>query len=318
MVHEVPNVLGGSHTYTATYVSDNGNFATSSGNATVVVDKTSTSVGLTATKDGRRVTLTSTVSSPIGSPAGTVSFLDGGVVVDTKTVAGGSATLVLNGVASGSHDYTATFAPTQDTRYLGSTSVVRNVTLTPEHHDDDAGGHRRRQHGHLRRATSPARTARRPAPSIIKEDGSQVGFADVDRRAGRTFVLTNVPSGSHTYTATYSYTAAGGQFAASSSQPVTVTVSNVAPAATTSTTLTATATRRTVTLQAAVSLDRWHPDRVGPVRPGRHRHRQRAPDQRGRHAHQECRRRWFAQLHGDVRAGEPGGLRVLGLADPGR
>ncbi len=129
VVIEVPNVVGGSHTYTATYVSESGDFAASSSNATVVVAKTSTTAGLTASEAGRQVTLTATVASPIGTPTGTVSFLEGDVVVDTAPVSGGSATLVLDGVASGSHTYQAVFAETE--RYLGSTSAVRTVTLAP-------------------------------------------------------------------------------------------------------------------------------------------------------------------------------------------
>ena len=249
VVIEVPNVVGGSHTYTATYVSESGDFAASSDNATVVVAKTSTTAGLTASEAGRQVTLTATVASPIGTPAGTVSFLDGDVVVDTAPVSGGSATLVLNGVASGSHTYQAVFAETE--RYLGSTSAVRTVTLAPS-------------------ASTTTMTAATGANSVsfdvrvtspdgvpsglvaITENGLQKTTAVVE--AGRaTFTLPSVPTGAHTYVATYDYNAAGDQFAASSSQPVTVQVSNVDPAVDTSTTLTAAATRRTVTLTAGVS-----------------------------------------------------------------
>ncbi len=249
--HRLDGVLGGSHTYTATFVPSEAGWAPSTTDASVVVDQTLTSVVLAPDVQGRQVVLTAAVSAALGTPAGAVSFYDGEVVVGTADVADGTATRTLAGVATGSHAYRAVFTPTRTDRYRDAESAVQTqvvarsstttgltATSTGDRVSFDV------------RVTSPD-----GAPEgivTITEGGTTVVTAVVT--GGRaTFDHAPVADGSHTYVATFDYTGAGDQFGPSSSPQVSVQVTSVAPAATTTTTLSVQAVRRTVTLRAVVA-----------------------------------------------------------------
>jgi len=72
---------------------------------TAVVSSLNPSLG------GQSVTFTATVSpSPTGSPAGTVQFQEGGVVLGSATVASGTATFTTSGLMPGSHYVVANYS----------------------------------------------------------------------------------------------------------------------------------------------------------------------------------------------------------------
>jgi len=80
------------------------------------------------------VTFTATVTSAAGSPAGTVSFLDGTTVLGQGTLSGGMCTLTTSALAAGSHSITAVYGGATD--FLASTSSVLtqsvlNFSLSP-------------------------------------------------------------------------------------------------------------------------------------------------------------------------------------------
>ncbi len=244
-------VLGGSHTYSATFVPTGSLFAGSTDGRTVTVAPTTTSVTLASVVDGRRVVLSSTVGSTLGQPGGSVSFFDGDVALGSVAVSADSASRTLTGVATGSHDYRAVFTPTATDRYAGSSSgtrttfVARSATTTQLGATVDGD-----QVAFDVTVTSPDGT---PDGTVsIMEGGTTVASATV---TGGHASVTRAPvaDGSHTYTAVFTWTGTGDQFAPSTSPSATVTVSTVVPAATTTTQLTATAVRRTVTLHATVA-----------------------------------------------------------------
>lgn len=73
---------------------------------------------------GQAVTLTATVSatSGLGTPSGSVAFLENGVKVGTATLSDGRATFAAKGLNVGSQDFTAVYEGT--TGFEGSTSPV--------------------------------------------------------------------------------------------------------------------------------------------------------------------------------------------------
>jgi len=68
------------------------------------------------------VTLTARVSSPIGSPTGTLTFSDGSTTLGTAALKGGSATLSTSTLALGAH--TITMAYSGDGNFAAATSVA--------------------------------------------------------------------------------------------------------------------------------------------------------------------------------------------------
>ncbi|WP_422923925.1 DUF4082 domain-containing protein [Singulisphaera sp. PoT] len=74
------------------------------------------------------VTLTATVAAGAGTPAGSVTFLDGGAPLGTVAIDGsGTATLVTSALSIGSHQITAAFAG--DSTFTGSTSDVLSLVV---------------------------------------------------------------------------------------------------------------------------------------------------------------------------------------------
>ena len=76
------------------------------------------------------MTLTATVTSAAGVPAGTVTFLDGATVIGTGTLsATGTATLTTSALAAGSHPLTASFGGSAT--FAASTSAVVTQVVNP-------------------------------------------------------------------------------------------------------------------------------------------------------------------------------------------
>jgi hypothetical protein len=71
------------------------------------------------------VTFTATVSAigtSVGTPTGTIAFMDGGTVLSTVTLSGGSAAFTTSALAVGSHSITAVYSG--DFNYVASSSAV--------------------------------------------------------------------------------------------------------------------------------------------------------------------------------------------------
>ena len=81
---------------------------------------------------GQAVTFTATVSSSTGIPAGTVKFFDGSTLVDTETLAGGTAQFTTSALAAVNHTITAVYI--NDANSVSHTvaftqTVVNTVTV---------------------------------------------------------------------------------------------------------------------------------------------------------------------------------------------
>ncbi|MDF3293221.1 beta strand repeat-containing protein, partial [Streptomyces silvisoli] len=90
-----------------------------------------TTTALTSVPDpsvfGQAKTLTATVTSPVGTPTGSVSFFDGATLVGTGSLSGGVATLSTSSLSVGSHALTAVYGG--DVNFAGSTSSVDTQTV---------------------------------------------------------------------------------------------------------------------------------------------------------------------------------------------
>src|SRR5262249_10635927 len=58
---------------------------------------------------GQSVTFTATVTTPLGTPTGNVTFLDGGNSLGTQPLGGNPATLTVSTMTPGTHNNTATY-----------------------------------------------------------------------------------------------------------------------------------------------------------------------------------------------------------------
>jgi hypothetical protein len=113
-------------TFTPTGASASG-YGPVTGSVNVVVNQAPTTTALTVSSgsvtSGQAVTLTATVSSPDGSPTGTVSFYDNGSLLNAATLSAGVATYSVTTLAPGI-DHTITAYYSGDQNFLTSSSTV--------------------------------------------------------------------------------------------------------------------------------------------------------------------------------------------------
>ena len=81
-------------------------------------------------RPGQAVTLSATVTGSGASPTGTVTYYDGGTVIGTLALVGGTAHLTTSSLSVGSHSMTARYRG--DQTYSGSVSTAVVQTVTPQ------------------------------------------------------------------------------------------------------------------------------------------------------------------------------------------
>lgn len=75
------------------------------------------------------VTLSATITSPGGSPTGSITFLDGTTTLGSATIASGSANYSTSSLSAGTHSITATYAGTA--AFAASTSPAVSLVINP-------------------------------------------------------------------------------------------------------------------------------------------------------------------------------------------
>ncbi|WP_143198663.1 Ig-like domain repeat protein [Bradyrhizobium sp. AS23.2] len=107
-------LTSGTHAITAVYGGDTNNTSGTSSVLSQAVNQAATTTVLVSSVNpstpGQAVTFTATVTSGGGTPAGTVSFNDGGTAIGRATLAGGIATLTTSALTAGTHTITAVYA----------------------------------------------------------------------------------------------------------------------------------------------------------------------------------------------------------------
>ena len=109
---------------------------------TVNLSPTTQTVGITVNQAGAAASLSSndnpslaqtavifsvTLSSTVGTPTGSVTFLDGTTPLAASTLSGGAATLTVSSLAMGTHSITAVYSG--DANFLGTTSATLSQSV---------------------------------------------------------------------------------------------------------------------------------------------------------------------------------------------
>lgn len=171
------------------------NFKTS-GTATTFTSLTETQTA------GTSVKLTASVSGGF-APAGTVEFLDGSTSLGSVTLSGGQASLVVPSASIGSHSYTATFTPSDNSAYTTSSDagsfVVRQATTTAVALSPTAATYGRARKAVVR-VTSPAGT---PTGNVTVTVGSYSVTRALSAGAAVVALPANTPVGTRVVGASY-------------------------------------------------------------------------------------------------------------------
>jgi hypothetical protein len=223
----VSNLPLGSATIAAAYAGDASFTVSASTTLTQVVRQASTTTALTSSAAsatyGQPVTLTANVTATLGTPTGTVTFLDGSTALGTSALSSaGQATLAVT-LPGGAHSITVTYSG--DTNDTGSTSSAVSVqinaaasatALTTSAATVAVGAN-------VTLTATVTSGAGVPDGSVTFNDGSTV-LATVALNASGVATTTASWSttGAHTLTAVY---AGNANFATSTSPAVTETVS---------------------------------------------------------------------------------------------
>ncbi|HEX7830282.1 MAG TPA: Ig-like domain repeat protein, partial [Thermoanaerobaculia bacterium] len=121
----------GPHTLTASYTGATGFLPSNSSSVAETITKAATSLGLGSSQNpaalGASVTFTATVTATVGTPAGSVTFLDGASPLGTVALTGGVATLTTSALTGGSHTINASYAGNA-TYAASSNSLVQSIT----------------------------------------------------------------------------------------------------------------------------------------------------------------------------------------------
>lgn len=198
----------GNHTVTALYLGDTGygaSSATLTGGATVSAASTTTALAFLPANPGYHdtATLTATVSSPGGTPAGTVIFTVNTVDRPAVPMVNGKATLVLPNLDVGSYTLGARYVAT--TSYLASTAadrtmVVDKATTTTSVSATPASI---RLGESTTISTTVTSTQGQPAGSVqFRADGNLIGTATLNNGTA-SLTTAALPRGDHAITVNY-------------------------------------------------------------------------------------------------------------------
>jgi hypothetical protein len=216
----------GIHSLTAQYSGATGYTASNSSPYSHTVNKAATSIvlgsSLNPSTPGASVTFTATISSPGGTPAGSINFFDGASPLGSVVISGGVATFTTSALAGGSHSITATYAATAS--FSGTTSntvtqVVSDTTSTGLSSDINPSFA-----GQNVTITATITTSGTPTGTVQFFDGANpIGSPAAVSGNTATYSSTSFTVGSHSITATYSGDAT---HAGSTSGPLSQVVNN--------------------------------------------------------------------------------------------
>ncbi len=223
-------LAAGGHSVTALYGGDSNFQSATSAALTETVNQSTSAVALLASPNpataGQAVSFTASVTSPRGTPTGTVTFKDGATTLGTANLTSGAATLTTSALSQGGHSITATY--NGSTNLLSSVSAAVALAVNPS-------GATVTSSTTLSVSPNPVvfgqaatftvtvtGTGGTPTGTVTFQDGSStIGSAPLTGGSA-SLSLSALGGGSHSITATYG---GDGTFLASTSAPVALTIS---------------------------------------------------------------------------------------------
>jgi Big-like domain-containing protein len=245
------SVSTGDHVYEATFVPASATTyaGSTSPQQSLTIAASATTTDVTVTSSASTVTFVATVTSPDGVPTGAVELREGGALVTTGVLSGGSATVALPGVAKGAHTYVATYVPADDS-FVGSASAATTVNVTGP--APGAATTTGLTVGVVRRTVSlkatVAASTGTPVGSVQFKDGTTVVGSATLVAGSASLTLPGVAAGTHSYTAQF-VPASAAAFATSVSAARQVTAAVTA----TTTKLTGKVSGTTATLRMTIA-----------------------------------------------------------------
>lgn len=223
----------GSHSITVVYGGDPNFTGSTSVAVPVSVTTASSSTSLSSSSPdtgfGQSVTFTAAVSSSVGSPSGTVTFMDGSTALGTGTLSNGQATFTTSSLAVGSHAITAVYGG--DSNFQGSTSatMVESVAAASSTTSLAASATSISLGQSVTFTATVTSLAGTPSGSVTFQDGSTVlGTASLVGGQA-TFATSALAAGSHAISAVYvGSTNIAGSTSAAVTETVTATTTTVA------------------------------------------------------------------------------------------
>jgi Bacterial Ig-like domain (group 3) len=208
------NFAAGAHVVTAVYSGDTEHSPSTSNAATITVLQDSTSTSISSTSNpanyGQNVTFTATVQGAHETPSGQVRFLDGTNVLGTGTLtSGGTATLSISTLSTGTHAITAAYEATPNS--ASSTSAALNeviqpaqatttTTLTSSANPATSG----QTITFTASVAKPPQSPQQPTGTVTFLDNSIIlGTKSLDSTGTATFTTSTLYTGSHNITASY-------------------------------------------------------------------------------------------------------------------
>ncbi len=219
----------GTHSVSAAYSGATSFQPSTSAPISQLVDRAPSTVALVSdpnpSANGAVVTLTATVTSPAGSPSGSVTFADGATEIGSATIAGGSATLLTSALAGGTHPLTASYSGDADFA-PGATTLDHVVEPAATTTALVSGTNPSSFADPVTLVATVASGAGTPSGTVVLLDDTTV-IAATDLVGGQASItISDLAVGSHPLTATYVATTG---FSTSTSAAV---VQEVAPAPT--------------------------------------------------------------------------------------
>ena len=199
----------GSHSLTAAYAGDSDNAPTSSPAVMVVVQLAPSATTLATNASpatlGQNVTFTSAVTSDSPNPTGSVTYMDGAVLLGSTAVgANGSSTLTLSTLALGTHTITAVYSG--DVNHATSTSAALTQQIVQQSTAAMSSSANPSNAGANVTFTVTVSGTGSPAPTgtITFRDGTAtIGTATLDGSGSATMQTSTLAVGSHTMSGSY-------------------------------------------------------------------------------------------------------------------
>jgi hypothetical protein len=248
----------GNHTITATYAGDSNVSGSTSAAITQTVNmgasSSTVSSSLNPSHFGQSVTFTATVSavSPsVGTPGGTVTFLDGAATLGTAVLSGGSATLSTSTLANGTHTITAFYAG--DANFSGNTSAALTQTVNGKS-DSTTSVASNANPSVFGQAVTFTATVTGPGGTpggtvTFLDSGTTLATANLSGGMG-SLTTSSLTVGNHTITVAYS---GDSNFNASTSAAITQTVNKASSSSSVSSSINPSVVGQNVTFSAVVT-----------------------------------------------------------------